>query len=132
MSEEGPSLFVMGQMFTSQRSEPLTELALGGTMGRKAMDYVSTKAEILSCQEVGSSHQAQPAPAAPRRAHLQPVLFVIRDRSSTAFMNDRYSNKPVLPNSNTGSVFRTLFFSASSHSPFLVLSLVGGRTQTSS
>lgn len=38
-------------MFTSQRSEPLAELALGGTMGRKAMDYSRTKAEIFSCQD---------------------------------------------------------------------------------
>lgn len=64
MSVEGPSLFPMGQMFTSQKNEPLTELALGGTMRRKAMDYASTKAEILSCQEVVSSHQRQPAPPA--------------------------------------------------------------------
>lgn len=88
-------------------------------MGRKAMDCVSTKAEILSCQEVGSSHQPK---AAPWRAHLQPVLFVIRDCSSIAFMNARYSNKPILPNANAGTVFRTPFFSASCHDAFLVLS----------
>lgn len=38
-------------MITSQRSKPLAELALGGIMGGKAMDYSRTKAKILSCQE---------------------------------------------------------------------------------
>lgn len=66
----GSSMFLMGQIFTSQRSELLAGLVLGGAMGRKAIDYGSTKAESLSWQEGVTSHQRHVAPLAPWRAVL--------------------------------------------------------------
>lgn len=80
-------------MFTSQTSDPLAELALGGTMGGKAMDYSRTKAKILSCQE-------WPHPTSDNLLH-QPtegrfaacaVLAVLRHCSSRSFMAGRDSN----------------------------------------
>lgn len=80
-------------MFTSQTSELLAELALGGTTGGKAIDYSRTKAEILSCHEWPHPISGS-LPTSPMEGGFAACagLAVTRYCSSRPFMAARGSN----------------------------------------